>query len=165
MYNQTRPDLMPIIGLCAASAVLVACDTVPEAAAPAAMLAEAEAPDLMAHNMVFMGYHDLQARSAYQPVVHTYADGRRILFVGLHAGSSMNDMNGQDEVNGLAILDVTDPVAPQLLRHLPPNNPDANGTQHVQICNGSDLPNGDPARVYAARTDGLLGWWIGGLMD
>ncbi len=169
MYRVTTIDALKLSSLLAGAMILVGCESGTEAPAPVAesapaempaapMPVEPEQPDLTAHNMTLVGYHDLQARSAYQPVVHAYADGRRILFVGLHAGSSINDMNGQEEINGLAILDVTDPAAPQMLRHLPPNNPDASGTQHVQICNGADLPNGDPNRVYAARTDGLLGY-------
>ena len=63
--------------------------------------------DVQARNMELVGYHDLQARSAYQPVVHAYGD-RRILFVGQHAGEALNPLTGQMEVNGLSILDVTD---------------------------------------------------------
>src|SRR3970040_2391995 len=36
-------------------------------------------------NMRLVGRHDLQARSAYQPIVHAYGE-RPILFVGHHAG-------------------------------------------------------------------------------
>jgi hypothetical protein len=168
MYRVTTINALKLSSLFAGAMIVVGCDSGTEAPAPvvesapaempAPVPVEPEQPDLSAHNMALVGYHDLQARSAYQPIVHTYDDGRRILFVGLHAGSTMNDMTGEVEVNGLAILDVTDPTTPQLLRHLPPHNPDADGTQHVQLCNGSDLPNGDPNRVYAVRTDGLLGY-------
>ena len=47
---------------------------------------------------------------------HRYGE-RRILFVGHHAGEAPNPASGQTERNGLSILDVTDPVAPQLLAH------------------------------------------------
>jgi hypothetical protein len=123
-------------------------------------MADAAAPDdgmPQALNMRLVGRHDLQARSAYQPVVHAY-DDRRILFVGHHAGESMNPLTGSIEVNGLSILDVTDPSAPEMLSHVPPSADEASGTQHVQVCDGSTLPNGDPDKVYVVRTNGQLGW-------
>ncbi len=138
-----------------AVALLIAgCDAPPGAAdRPAAV----EAASTNAHNMRLVGFHDLQARSAYQPVVHAYGD-RRILFVGQHAGEAMNPDAGVLEVNGMSILDVTDPSTPVLLRHVPPTGDEASGTQHVQICDGSMLPNGDPDRVYLVRTNGLLSY-------
>ncbi len=47
--------------------------------------------DLRARNMALVGYHDLQARSACQPVVHACGD-RRVLFVGHHAGEALNPL-------------------------------------------------------------------------
>ncbi len=135
--------------------LLVGCN-----APPPATMADAAAPDdgmPQALNMRLVGRHDLQARSAYQPVVHAYGD-RRILFVGHHIGESMNPLTGSIEVNGLSILDVTDPSAPEMLSHVPPTGDEASGTQHVQVCNGSMLPNGDADKVYAVRTNGQLGW-------
>ncbi len=110
-----------------------------------------------AWNMQLVGHHDLQARPAYQPEVHAYGD-RRILFVGQHAGQSYNPQTDLVEVNGLTILDVTDPSLPILLKHLPPTGLEANGSQHVQICDGSVLPQGDPNRVYMVRTNGLISY-------
>ena len=115
------------------------------------------AGDVQARNMALVGYHDLQARSAYQPVVHAYGD-RRILFVGHHAGEAANPMTEQTQVNGLSILDVTDPASPVMLAHVPPTGEEASGTQHVQVCDGGVLPEGDPDRVYAVRTNGLLAY-------
>lgn len=110
-----------------------------------------------AWNMQLVGHHDLQARPAYQPEVHAYGD-RRILFVGQHAGESYNPQTDLIEVNGLSILDVTDPTAPILLKHLPPTGLEASGSQHVQICDGNVLPEGDPNRVYMVRTNGLISY-------
>ena len=59
-----------------------------------------------------VGHDDLQARSAYQPVVHAYGE-RRILFVGHHAGEAPNPQTGKVEKNGLSIVDVTNPAAPE----------------------------------------------------
>ena len=166
-----------IYGCCVAAAVmLVGCGAPPDTgtpsqpeAQPAASSATATggaarpaAPE--ARNMRLVGLHDLQGRSAYQPVVHAFGD-RRILFVGHHAGEAMNPLTGNMEVNGMSILDVTDPSAPELLRHVPPTSEGESGTQHVQICNGTDLPDADPGKVYLARTDGLLGYEIFDVTD
>lgn len=113
--------------------------------------------DIQAWNMALVGHHDLQARSAYQPIVHAYGD-RRILFVGHHAGEAFNPLTDQMEVNGLSILDVTEPMSPVMLAHVPPTGDEASGTQHVQVCDGDILPGGDPDRIYAVRTDGLLAY-------
>jgi len=79
-----------------------------------------------------------------------------IYFVGHHEGEALNDLTGQVEVNGTSILDVTDPSAPVLLAHLPPRG-EAEESQHAQLCNGTDLPNGDPDKVYLIRDRGAFG--------
>jgi LVIVD repeat len=118
---------------------------------------ESAAPSAESVNLRLVGRNDLQGRSAYQPVVHRYGD-RRILFVGHHAGEALNPMTGLVEKNGLSILDVTNPAAPRYLAHMPPTGPDASGTQHVQVCDGSALPAADDAKVYAIRTNGQLAY-------
>ena len=80
--------------------------------------------------MRLVGQHDLQSRSAYQPIVHRYGD-RRILFVGHHAGEAPNPATGRVEQNGLSILDVTDPALPVYLTHVPATGSEASGTQNV----------------------------------
>jgi hypothetical protein len=111
-----------------------------------------------------VGQNDLQARSAYQPVVHRYGD-RRILFVGHHAGEGLNPVTGLLEKNGLSILDVTNPADPTYLAHLPPTGDEASGTQHVQVCDGSALPSADRNKVYAIRTNGQLGYEVVDVTD
>jgi hypothetical protein len=138
--------------------VLVAagCESVaPEAPAPTVP------PDDGVSNLDLrlVGHNDLQARSAYQPIVHAYG-ARRILFVGHHAGEALNPATGMLEKNGLSIVDVTDPTRPTYLTHFAPTGPEASGTQHVQVCDGSALPNGDDAKVYAIRTNGNLGYEV-----
>jgi hypothetical protein len=107
-------------------------------------------------NTKLVGRSDLQARSAYQPTIHKYPDGRYIAFVGHHAGQALNPLTGVMEGNGTSIVDVTNARQPVYLRHLVATEGQA---QMVQICNGSDLPNPTPAkagRVFMLRTNGDL---------
>jgi hypothetical protein len=139
----------------AALALVAGCD----GAAPSAPAAAAP-PDAVANrDLRLVGSNDLQARSAYQPIVHAYGE-RRILFVGHHAGEALNPATGRMEKNGLSIVEVTDPARPTYLAHFPPTGPDASGTQHVQVCDGSTLPNGDDAKVYAVRTNGAVSYEV-----
>jgi len=115
-------------------------------------------------NMRLVSHHDLQTRSSYQPVVHAYGE-RRILFVGHHIGEAMNPMTGNVETNGMSILDVTDPSAPQMLRHVPANGEGISGAQHAQICDGAVLPNGDPDKTYLVRTNGLVSYELFDVTD
>jgi hypothetical protein len=108
-----------------------------------------------ASNMALLAHNDLQARSAYQPLVH--AQGSRwIAYVGHHGGAATNPLNGQREDNGTSIVDVTDPRNPRYLAHIPgePGQGESGGAQMVRVCNGRDLPKGDPAKVYLLRTYG-----------
>ena len=101
---------------------------------PGARVEQATPPEspLAPHDLRLVGQNDLQARSAYQPIVHAYGE-RRILFVGHHAGEALNSATGYIEKNGLSILDVTDPAVPHYLAHMPPTGTEASGTQHVQV--------------------------------
>src|SRR5256885_5831587 len=69
-------------------------------------------------DMELVGYHDLQGRSAYQPLVHRQG-GRWIAYIGHHGGLSRNPLSGAEEPNGTSILDVTDPKSPRYLAHVP----------------------------------------------
>lgn len=117
-----------------------------------------------AHNMRLVGLHDLQGRSAYQPVFHDYG-GRLVLFAGHHAGNALNPMTGEVEENGVSILDVTDPAAPQYLVHLPANGEGVSGTQHVQVCAAAELPGGEAGAVYLLRTNGQVAHEIWNVAD
>ena len=114
-------------------------------------------PSAQAHgeetlNTRLVGAHDLQARSAYQPLP-VEQDGRHILYVGHHAGEKLNPLTNAVEVNGTSILDVTDPASPVYLHHLPATG-DAQGAQMVQVCSGTDLPGADPGETYLLRSNG-----------
>lgn len=105
-----------------------------------------------ARNARLVGAHDLQARSAYQPLPVRQGD-RRIVYVGHHAGEMPNPLTGAVEANGTSIVDVTDPANPIYLHHIPPTG-GAAGAQMVQVCAGDDLPDGAAGRFYLLRANG-----------
>ncbi|HEX4781492.1 MAG TPA: hypothetical protein VH301_12105 [Usitatibacter sp.] len=107
------------------------------------------------NNMDLVGSDALQARSAYQPLVHRQGD-RWILYVGHHGGRTMNPLSGQLEDNGTSILDVTDPRNPRALAHIPgePGSGETGGAQMVRVCDGATLPHADKSKVYLLRPFG-----------
>src|SRR6266705_4761168 len=106
-------------------------------------------------DMELVGYHDLQGRSAYQPVIHKQGN-RWIAYIGHHGDNLLNPLTGRKEDNGTSILDVTDPKKPGYLAHIPgePGLAEAGGAQMVRVCDGSELPKGDKSKVYLLRTFG-----------
>ena len=133
-------------------------------AAALATAALAQAPKIgdppEARNMRLVGANDLQARSAYQPIIHKQGD-RYIAYVGHHGGTPavpkpVNPLTGQAEFNGTSIVDVTDPKQPKYLKHLPGLEGlfEQGGGQMVRACDGKSLPKGDPNAVYLLRTFG-----------
>ena len=70
------------------------------------------------HDMALVGSNDLQARSAYQPVIQKQGD-RWIAYIGHHAGSMPNLLTGKLEDNGTSIVDVTNPKQPKYVAHIP----------------------------------------------
>src|SRR5512139_193727 len=124
----------------------------------------AEAPKIgdpsEASNMRLVGFNDLQGRSAYQPTIH-HQGNRWIAYIGHHGGTDavpkpINPLSGQPEFNGTSIVDVTDPAHPAYLHHLPgqEGNYEGGGAQMTRVCDGKDLPKGDPGAVYLLRTFG-----------
>jgi hypothetical protein len=110
-----------------------------------------------ASNMALLGHNDLQARSAYQPVIHENR-GRWIAYIGHHGGAALNPLTGRTEDSGTSLVDVTDPRNPRYVAHIPgePGEAESGGAQMVRVCSGKDLPKGDPAKVYLLRTFGNL---------
>ena len=121
---------------------------------PAVALAQAPAGPEKS-NMELVGGDALQARSAYQPLVHKQGD-RWILYVGHHGGKTLNPLSGKVEDNGTSILDVTDPRNPKPLAHIPgePGAGESGGAQMVRVCDGATLPHADKSRVYLLRPFG-----------
>jgi len=116
-----------------------------------------------ARNMRLVGFNDLQARSAYQPIIHRQGD-RYIAYIGHHGGSEtapkpFNSLTGQAEFNGTSIVDVTDPKQPKNLAHIPGQEGLAKqgGAQMVRACDGKDLPKGEPGKTYLLRPFGGQG--------
>ena len=143
------PALAVLLAACAQES---ATDVRAVAAEPAA---HADSSGEEAWNMALLGHHDLQGRDAYHAVPHRYGD-RSIVFVGHHSGEGMNTQSGDVETNGMSVVDITDPTAPIYLHHEPATG-EAPNRQHIQVCDGSDLPDGDPAKTYLAATSGGLG--------
>ena len=108
-----------------------------------------------ARNMRLVGYSDLQARTAYQPVIHKQGS-RWIAYVGHHGDKKLNPLSGLTEDNGTSAVDVTDPKKPKYLAHIPGEEGKAEqgGAQMVRICSGADLPKADKSKFYMLRTFG-----------
>src|SRR5207248_5463160 len=143
---------------CAAQRAQQSGTTVSSPVAAVAAPASARAPE--AKNMELVGYHDLQARSAYQPLVREQ-NGRWIAYIGHHGGTEraakpMNALTGKAEFNGTSVLDVTDPRAPRYLAHIPgeEGQGESGGAQMVRVCAGNELPRGNPGTLYLLRTFG-----------
>jgi len=115
----------------------------------------ASAQQVEKHDIELVGFHDLQGRSAYQPVIHKQGD-RWIAYVGHHGGRALNALTAKEEQNGTSILDVTDPKQPRYLAHIPgePGKDEAGGAQMARVCDGAELPKGDKGKVYLLRNYG-----------
>jgi hypothetical protein len=144
--------------ICASAAAtallsLTACET----AGPAAT-GEYRPEVAEARNMRLVGYNDLQARSAYQPVIQRQGN-RYIAYVGHHGGTRLNPQNGRQEQNGTSIIDVTDPANPRYLTHIEGDTGqgEAGGAQMVRICSGAELPRADRSKFYMLRAYGNSG--------
>jgi hypothetical protein len=118
------------------------------------------------HDMQLVGYNDLQARSAYQPVIHKQGD-RWIAYIGHHGGTQPNPLTARPETNGTSIVDVTDPRRPKYLMHIPgeEGQGEAGGAQMVRVCDGRDLPRADKSKVYLLRSFGNTGHEIWDVTD
>ncbi len=113
-----------------------------------------------AQNMRLVGYDDLQARSAYQPTIHRQGN-RYIAYIGHHGGTNrvaapVNPMTGKAEFNGTSIVDVTDPVHPKYLAHIPGAEGlfEDGGAQMVRVCDGAAFYKADPKAVFMLRPFG-----------
>jgi hypothetical protein len=113
-------------------------------------------------NMELVGYDTLDGRSTYQPLV-VHEGNRYIAYMGHHATTGIDRLNGKVESSGTSILDVTDPHNPVYLFHIPgpSGSIDAAGSQMVHVCSGDVLPSNSKAERdrkrghwYLLRTHG-----------
>ncbi len=88
-------------------------------------------------NMSLLGHHDLQGRSAYQPVIERQGE-LWVAYIGLMGGQAKNDVTGNVEWNGTLLIDVTDPSRPFTLSHIPGSNDEigrgGSGAQMSRVC-------------------------------
>jgi hypothetical protein len=110
-----------------------------------------------ASNMTLLGWNDLQARSAYQPVIEKQGT-RWIAYIGHHGGEALNPQTGKMEPNGTSIVDVTDPKKPKYLVHIPgepkEKTGEFGGASMVRVCAGDQLPHGVKGKYYMLRAYG-----------
>jgi hypothetical protein len=110
-----------------------------------------------ASNMALVGYNNLQARSAYQPVIEKQGE-RWIAYIGHHGGDQLNPLTGKVEQNGTSVVDVTNPKSPRYLAHIPGEGKErtgeSGGASMVRVCSGNDLPHGIKGKFYMLRTFG-----------
>ncbi len=129
-------------------------------------VAQQKPPEL--RDMTLVGSNDLQARSAYQPVIQRQGN-RWIAYIGHHGGEMPNLLNGQLEPNGTSIVDVTNPKQPKYLAHIPglkdTQNVNNGGAQMVRVCSGADLPKADKNKFYLLRTFGTTAHEIWDVTD
>ncbi|MEA2937880.1 MAG: hypothetical protein QOC56_1384 [Alphaproteobacteria bacterium] len=136
-------------------------------AIPAAAQTQKQAPKIgdppEAMNMRLVGFNDLQGRTGYQPTIFKQG-ARYIAYIGHHGGNKdnpapLNALNGQQELNGTSVVDVTDPKQPKYLAHIPGavGDGEAGAAQMTRVCDGKTLGKGDPDKVYLLRAFGREG--------
>jgi hypothetical protein len=147
-WHLTVAAIVTFLGLCAVTTV-----------------AQQKPPE--SRDMTLVGSNDLQARSAYQPVIQKQGN-RWIAYIGHHGGEMPNLLNGELEPNGTSIVDVTNVRQPKYIAHIP-GAKDANanngGAQMVRVCSGADLPKADKSRFYLLRTFGTTAHEIWDVTD
>jgi len=116
-------------------------------------VAQQKPPEM--RDMTLVGTNDLQARSAYQPVIQKQGN-RWIAYIGHHGGDMPNLLNGELEPNGTSVVDVTNVRQPKYIAHIPgaKGAGEGGGAQMVRVCSGADLPKADKSKFYLLRTFG-----------
>ena len=118
-------------------------------------------------NMELVGFHDLQARSAYQPIIHRQGEPY-IAYVGHHGGAALNPLTGQRRRQRHVDPRRHEPEAAAVPRaHSRRSRATARpgGAQMVRVCDGSQLPRADKSKVYLLRTRGNTGHEIWDVTD
>jgi hypothetical protein len=158
--STVAPPATPLLWVISAPGIALGLTALTAAIVPAFAQAPKIGDPPEANNMRLVGFNDLQARSAYQPIIQKQGD-RYIAYVGHHGGTEAvpkpsNPLTRQAEFNGTSIIDVTDPKQPRYLVHIPGQEGlgEQGGAQMVRACEGKSLPKGDPNKVYMLRVFG-----------
>ena len=135
-WQRTTAAILSAVGVCAV-----------------AVTAQQRGPE--SRDMTLLGSNDLQARSAYQPVIQKQGN-RYIAYVGHHQGSMPNTLTGKFEDNGTSVVDVTNPRQPKYIAHIPGGGEEQGPgqAQMVRTCAGADLPKADKSKFYLLRSLG-----------
>ena len=141
MYLSTKRFLILAGAACLGLALAAAANTPAQAAGKAGGAPGKAAESL---NMRLLGHDPLGGRSTYRGHVQKQGDSY-IAYAGHHGESG--------KLNGLSIVDVTDPRNPVFLTHLAPTPP-GNQSRNIQTCAGDDLPGGIPGNYYMTREVG-----------
>jgi hypothetical protein len=120
-----------------------------------------------AHNMRFVGYHDLQGRFALEARAKSDPENGNWLYIGhvpntRDKAATMNPITGRKEWNGTSILEITDPANPRLVWHIP-NEVNAN-SRSVSVV----YQFGPEKRDYLARnseSEGVLKFQVFDITD
>ncbi len=161
--STVAPPATPLLSVISAPGIALGLTALTAAIVPAFAQAPKIGDPPEANNMRLVGFNDLQARSAYQPIIQKQGD-RYIAYVGHHGGTEAvpkpsNPLTRQAEFNGTSIIDVTDPKQPRYLVHIPGQEGlgEQGGAQMVRACEGKSLPKGDPNKIYLLRSFGGQG--------
>ena len=109
-----------------------------------------------ASNMALVGHNELQARSAYQPIVHQQGE-RWIAYVGHHGGKTLEPAH-RARRRTTAPRSSTSPIRARrrYLAHIPgePGDGESGGAQMVRVCDGADAAQGgqDRSSTCCARS-------------
>src|SRR5258705_2631194 len=107
-------------------------------------------------DMTLLGSNDLQARSAYQPIIQKQGT-RYIAYIGHHAGSMPNLLTGKLEDNGTSVVDVTNPRQPKYIAHIPGGGEQEGPGQAQMVRDCSALPKADRNKTFLLRSLGTTG--------
>src|SRR5215471_21685035 len=107
-------------------------------------------------DMTLLGTNDLQARSAYQPVIQKQGN-RYIAYIGHHAGTMPNTLTGKMEDNGTSVVDVTNPRQPKYIAHIPGGGEEQGPGQSQMVRTCSGLPKADKSKTFLLRSFGSTG--------
>ncbi len=106
------------------------------------------------HNVVLVGYNDMQGRQALQVTTKSDSANGNWVYIG-HVpntrtrDATLNPITGRNEWNGTSILEISDPANPVLVWHIP-NDVSAN-SRSVSVVYDYGFNSDPPGRDYLIR--------------